>query len=60
MLVCYLTDREIRGFALAETNVGQMAAYIQDEWEINDNFKLTYGIRFDKPLYFDSSQKPKK
>ena len=34
-----------------------MAAYIQDEWEINDNFKLTYGIRFDKPLYFDSSQK---
>ena len=45
------------GFALAETNVGQMAAYIQDEWEINDNFKLTYGIRFDKPLYFDSSQK---
>ncbi len=45
------------GFALAETNVGQMAAYIQDEWGINDNFKLTYGIRFDKPLYFDSSQK---
>jgi hypothetical protein len=45
------------GFALAETNVGQMAFYVQDEWEVNDNFKLTYGIRFDKPLYFDSADR---
>lgn len=46
---------ELGGFALAETNVGQMAFYMQDEWEVNDNFKLTYGIRFDKPLFFDTS-----
>ncbi|MEZ4808823.1 MAG: carboxypeptidase regulatory-like domain-containing protein [Allomuricauda sp.] len=45
------------GWALAETNVGQMAFYLQDEWNATENFKLTYGIRFDKPLYFDSSQK---
>tara|TARA_B110000902_G_scaffold208500_1_gene237911 strand:+ start:539 stop:3703 length:3165 start_codon:yes stop_codon:yes gene_type:complete len=45
------------GFALAETNVGQLAFYVQDEWEANDNLKLTYGVRFDKPLFFDSSQK---
>ena len=45
------------GWALAETNVGQMAVYLQDEWNITENFKLTYGVRFDKPLYFDSAEK---
>jgi len=45
------------GWALAETNVGQLAFYIQDEWEVTDNFKLTAGIRFDKPLYFDTSER---
>ncbi len=45
------------GWALAETNVGQLSFYAQDEWNINDKFKLTYGLRFDKPLYFDSSEK---
>ena len=44
-------------WALAETNVGQLAFYVQDDWNINDNFKLSYGIRFDKPLFFDSAQK---
>lgn len=32
--------------------VGQLAGYIQDEWKIASNFKLTYGVRIDKPLYF--------
>ncbi|MBN9380427.1 MAG: TonB-dependent receptor [Chitinophagaceae bacterium] len=32
--------------------VGQLAGYIQDEWKITPNFKLTYGVRVDKPLYF--------
>ncbi len=45
------------GWALAETNVGQLSFYAQDEWNLTDNFKLTYGIRFDRPLYFDSSQR---
>ena len=45
------------GWALAETNVGQLAFYLQDEWNLAENFKLTYGIRFDKPLYFDSAEK---
>jgi hypothetical protein len=34
-----------------------MAFYLQDEWFINDKFKLTYGLRMDKPLYFDSDEK---
>ena len=45
------------GWALAETNVGQLAFYVQDEWNVSENFKLTYGVRFDKPLFFDSAQK---
>ena len=45
------------GWSLAETNVGQLSFYLQDQWDIKENFKLTYGIRFDKPLYFDTSQK---
>ena len=41
----------------AETNVGQLSFYLQDEWSAMDNFKLTYGVRFDKPLYFDTKEK---
>ena len=44
-------------WSLAETNVGQMSFYVQDEWFVNDKFKLTYGVRMDKPLYFDSDEK---
>ncbi|MDY0779442.1 carboxypeptidase regulatory-like domain-containing protein [Tenacibaculum sp. IB213877] len=43
------------GWKLSELNVGQLAFYAQDEWEINENFKLTYGVRFDKPLFFNTS-----
>lgn len=50
-------EGNLNGWALAETNVGQLAFYLQDEWNATENFKLTYGIRFDRPLYFDSAQK---
>jgi hypothetical protein len=43
------------GWNLSETTVGQLAFYAQDEWNINDNFKLTLGLRADKPLYFNTS-----
>jgi hypothetical protein len=43
------------GWNLSETTVGQLAFYGQDEWSINDNFKLTLGLRADKPLYFNTS-----
>src|SRR5690606_16262754 len=32
--------------------VGQFSAYAQDEWQINDNFRLTLGLRMDMPVYF--------
>ncbi|TXG34499.1 TonB-dependent receptor [Seonamhaeicola maritimus] len=44
-------------WALAETNVGQMSFYVQDEWNMNEKFKLTYGLRLDKPLFFNSADK---
>ncbi|MBT8187770.1 MAG: carboxypeptidase regulatory-like domain-containing protein [Croceitalea sp.] len=43
------------GWALAETNVGQLSFYLQDEWDVNAQLKLTYGVRFDRPLYFDTA-----
>ena len=51
------TNNANDSWALAETNVGQLAFYLQDEWNISDKFKLTYGVRFDKPLFFDSAEK---
>ncbi len=50
----------IGGWKLAELNVGQAAVYVQDEWSMTNNFKFTYGIRFDKPLYFDTEDLIKK
>ncbi|MCG8683265.1 MAG: hypothetical protein MI892_00185, partial [Desulfobacterales bacterium] len=44
-------------WALAETNVGQLAFYAQNEWAVNDDFKLTIGIRADAPLYFNTDEK---
>lgn len=44
------------GWNLSETTVGQLAFYAQDEWSVNDNFKLTIGLRADKPLYFNTSE----
>ncbi|MCU7694144.1 TonB-dependent receptor domain-containing protein [Haoranjiania flava] len=35
----------------AELKLGQLGAYLQDEYNITDKFKLTYGIRMDMPIY---------
>jgi hypothetical protein len=45
------------GWSLAETNVGQLAFYLQDEIDVTDRFKLTLGLRMDMPLYFDTDEK---
>jgi hypothetical protein len=46
-----------QGWALAETNVGQFAFYLQDEWALSNKFTLTYGLRMDMPLYFNTPEK---
>lgn len=44
-------------WALAETNVGQWGIYAQDEFLITPKLNLTYGIKVDIPLYFDTKEK---
>jgi hypothetical protein len=35
----------------ADLKLGQLGVYVQDEFAINNNFKLTFGIRGDIPTY---------
>lgn len=44
-------------WALAQTTLGQWAIYGQDEFAVNDKFTLTYGLRVDMPLYFNTKQR---
>jgi hypothetical protein len=37
----------------ADLKLGQLGVYVQDEFNINPNFKLTYGIRGDLPTYLE-------
>ncbi len=44
-------------WALAETNLGQWSLYAQDEFAVSNKFNLTYGLRMDMPLYFNTAEK---
>lgn len=33
---------------------GQLGFYAQDKWDITNSFQLTYGIRMDLPVFFDT------
>jgi hypothetical protein len=35
----------------ADMKLGQFGIYAQDEFQVNSNFKLTYGLRVDRPVY---------
>jgi hypothetical protein len=35
----------------AEFNVSQFGVYLQDDFRMTDNFKLSYGIRYDIPVW---------
>lgn len=41
------------GFPEAEVKVLQLGFYLQDRWSIRDNFKLTYGLRVDAPIFLN-------
>lgn len=40
--------------------VGQIGTYIQDEWQLSNRFRLTYGVRMDIPQYYNASFKDPK
>lgn len=40
----------------AALKIGTLSFYAQDEYSVNDNFKLTYGIRADKPIYLEAPE----
>lgn len=35
----------------AEFNVSQFGVYLQDDFRLTDNFKLSYGLRYDVPVW---------
>ncbi|WP_217605736.1 TonB-dependent receptor [Chitinophaga sp. GbtcB8] len=35
--------------------VGQLSGYLQDEWQVSERFRVTYGVRIDVPFYFNAS-----
>jgi len=37
--------------AAAEFNMIQLGFYAQDEWQVNSQLKLTYGVRMDMPIF---------
>ncbi|MEO6220822.1 MAG: TonB-dependent receptor, partial [Ginsengibacter sp.] len=37
-----------------DITVAQYSLYLQDEWKASENFRLTYGLRMDIPLYSNS------
>ena len=39
---------------MSQFTAGQLGFYAQDKWDINNNFQLTYGLRMDIPLFFDT------
>ncbi len=51
------TTSDNNTWALAETNLGQFAIYLQDEWAVSENLTVSAGVRIDVPLYFDTSEK---
>lgn len=44
-------------WALAETDLGQLAFYAQDEIALTEKLVVTVGLRTDIPLYFDTKEK---
>jgi hypothetical protein len=38
----------------ANLRIGTISLYGQDEYNVTNNFKLTYGLRVDKPIYLEN------
>jgi hypothetical protein len=43
-------------FPFAKISAITLGVFVQDKWQVNDRFKLTYGLRADVPFYNVNSQ----
>jgi len=48
-----VTDAQKNPFAWSDVDVAQIAFYAQDEFQVNDDLKLTLGLRLDVPKYYN-------
>ncbi|MDQ3015560.1 MAG: TonB-dependent receptor [Bacteroidota bacterium] len=55
-IAAFETNNASDTWSLAETNMGQLAFYGQDEWSASDKFTVTLGLRADIPLYFNTAE----
>jgi hypothetical protein len=39
---------------ITKLSVGQVGLYLQDEWALNNDLQITFGLRVDKPMYFNT------
>lgn len=49
--ITYSYDKGVDEVYSANLKIGQLATYIQDDINLTSNFKLTLGLRVDKPIY---------
>lgn len=47
--ICYSLTGEER--ALSDVHYDELSLYAQDEWDVNEHWKLNYGVRMDVPFY---------
>ncbi len=46
-----VTEANKKPFQMAILNVAQLGFYGQDEWQVNNQLKVTMGLRIDVPIY---------
>ena len=50
----YSTSADPNDKAQADLSAAQFSVYGQDVWSVKPNFKLTYGLRVDMPVFFNT------
>lgn len=49
-----VADASTKPYSWSYVDVMQFAVYLQDEFQVNPRFNLSYGIRMDMPIYLNS------
>ena len=57
--VTYSFNKDKSAIPPAAANFDQLGFYLQDVWSASNKFRLTYGLRIDKPIYtYDAAKNP--